>query len=241
MPETIVLIVDDLMFLPRLKNGLQNLGYRVLEATDESRLTTALFQSPVLVIIDLFSQGFNWPALIKIVKKSKAGPVPIVAFGPHVDLQLRDQALKAGCNVVVGRGAVSSNLGHLVEKHKWKLNRSRCAETAPDHLIEGISLFNAGEYYECHEAIEEAWVAEKEPVRIMYQGILQIAVACYHIENKNWRGSMKLLDRGLPKLERFAPDCMTIDLEQLIRDAEGLRTELLRLGVDWHWHSNGRF
>jgi hypothetical protein len=44
---------------------------------------------------------------------------------------------------------------------------------------------------------------------------------------------MKLLERGLPKTQRFAPACMGIDLARLIANAEAIREELLRLGPDW--------
>jgi hypothetical protein len=238
MSETIVLIVDDLMFLPKLENGLTHLGYRPVAATNESDLTRALFQSPVLVIVDLFSKGFDWVALIELIKKSKAGPVPVLGFGPHVDLSLREKALVAGCDAVVGRGAIAGQLPHLVEKHKWVLKKDRCQDDPPDLLRQGIDLFNVGEYFECHEVIEEAWMAEQAPVRIMYQGILQIGVACYHIQNKNWRGAMKLLERGLPKVRRFAPVCMGIDLQQLMADSQAIRQELLRLGQDWDGEFN---
>jgi hypothetical protein len=233
MPESIILIVDDLMFLPRLEQGARHLGYTPLPATDEAQLTRALFQSPVLVIVDLFSRSFDWAALVALVKASKAGPTPVLGFGPHVDLDLRERALAAGCDAVVGRGAVAGNLSHLVEKHKWRLDAAPCAESPPAKLREGIDLFNRGDYFECHEEIELAWNEETRPVRIMYQGILQIGVACYHIQNRNWRGAVKMLQRGVPKLERFAPACMGIDLAQLLADSEALRAELQRLGPEW--------
>lgn len=233
MSESIILIVDDLMFLPRLEGGLRQLGYRPVAATDESALTRALFKSPVLVIVDLFSQNFDWAALVGLIKKSKAGPVPVLGFGPHVDLSLREKALEAGCDAVVGRSAIATQLPHLIDKHKWVLSKNRCRDEPPELLKQGIELFNAGEYFECHEVIEEAWLAEVEPVRIMYQGILQIGVACYHVKNKNWRGAMKLLERGLPKTRRFAPTCMGLNLERLLADAEAIRQELLRLGPEW--------
>lgn len=238
MSENVVLIVDDLLFLPKLENTLRGLGYNPITATDDTRLTRALFKSPVLVIIDLFSQRFDWVNLIGLIKKSKAGPVPILGFGPHVDLSLREQALTAGCDVFVGRGAVATNLPHLVEKHKWRIDQSRCRAKPPARLIEGIALLNRGDYYECHEVIEDAWNEEVTPVRVMFQGILQIGVACHHIENKNWRGAMKLLDRGVPKIQRFAPTCMGIDLAKLLTDAEALRRELLRLGPEWQGEFN---
>lgn len=235
MQETIVLIVDDLMFLPRLENGLRQLGYHPLVATNETDLSRALFTAPVMVIVDLFSQSFNWERLVRFVKGpgKKAVHVPTLGFGPHVDLELRERALAAGCTAVVGRGAIASQLPHLVEKHKWVIDTNRCRDTPPPLLLEGIKLFNQGDYFECHEIIENAWNEEKDPVRVMYQGILQIGVACYHVEKKNWRGAMKVLERGIPKAGRFAPSCMGIDIAHLLADAEAIRQELLRLGPNW--------
>lgn len=235
MSETIILIVDDLLFLPRLETGLRHLGYTPLTATNETELSRALFTAPVLVIIDLFSQSFNWERLTRFVKGpgKKAVHVPVLGFGPHVDLALREQALVAGCNAVVGRGAIASQLSHLVEKHKWVIDIHRCRETPPPLLQEGIRLFNQGDYFECHEIIEDAWNEEADSVRVMYQGILQIGVACHHIKNKNWRGAMKVLERGVPKIGRFAPSCMGINIAQLLSDAAAIRQELLRLGPDW--------
>lgn len=238
MTESIVLIVDDLMFLPRLEHQLQQLGYRPLAATNESTLTQALFQSPVLVIVDLFSQTFDWVGLLALIKKSKAGPVSVLGFGPHVDLELREKALATGCHAVVGRGAIAAQLPHLVEKHKWKLDRRPCQQAPPARLRQGIDLFNRRHYFECHEVIELAWDEEAGPVRIMYQGILQIGVACYHVQNKNWRGAMKVLSRGMAKLQRFAPTCMGINLERLLADSEAIRRELRRLGPGWQGEFN---
>ena len=236
MAETIVLIVDDLMFLPKLESNLTTLGYQPIIATNDAELSRALFSAPVLAIVDLFSQGFNWEALVRFIKGpgKKAPHVPVLGFGPHVDLQLREQALAAGCTAVVGRTAIATQLPHLVKKHKWVIDRNRCQETPPPLLIEGLHLFNQGQYFKCHEVIEDAWKQENEPVRIMYQGILQIGVACYHIERKNWRGAVKVLERGVPKIGRFSPSCMGIDIAKLLDDAESIRQELIRLGPDWH-------
>lgn len=236
MTETVVLIVDDLMFLPKLEGNLKVLGYRPLAATNDTDLSRALFTAPVLVIVDLFSPGFNWESLVRLIKGpgKKAAHVPVLGFGPHVDLELRERALAAGCTAVVGRSAIVSQLPHLVEKHKWAVNQGRCQDAPPPLLLEGIALFNRGQFYDCHEVIEEAWVEEQAPVRIMYQGILQIGVACYHIQNKNWRGAIKVLERGVPKLGRFSPACMGIDIAKLLADAEIIHQELIRLGPEWH-------
>lgn len=223
------------MFAPKLEGALNRLGYQPLFATNETDLTDALRRAPVLVIIDLFSRSFNWEVLLRLMKGEgkKSQHVPVLGFGPHVDVTLREKALLTGCDAVVGRGAIVNQLPQLIEKYKWITDRSRCQETPPTRLREGIELFNQGQYFECHEVIEDAWNNEPEPIRIMYQGVLQIGVACYHIQNKNWRGAMKVLQRGTPKIRRFAPMCMGINLDRLLVDVDKMRQELVRLGPEW--------
>ena len=234
--DAIILIVDDLMFLPKLEDTLRRLNYRPLVVTNEMALNRAIGAAPVLTIVDLFSQSFDWETLIGFIKGQgkKGDHIPILGFGPHVDLTLRKRALAVGCDAVVGRGAMATQLPHLINKHKWVVgDEARCLDSPPALLLEGVTLFNQGEYFECHEVIEAAWNAESSPVRVMYQGILQIGVACYHIQNRNWRGAMKLLERGLPKTQRFAPNCMGLDLARLVADAVAIRAELIRLGAEW--------
>jgi CheY-like chemotaxis protein len=233
--ETIVLIVDDLMFLPRLEDNLRRIGYQPTAVTNETELSRALFNAPVLIIVDLFSRNFDWEAMVRFVKGpgKKAVHVPVLGFGPHVDLALRARALAAGCSAVVGRSAIASQLPHLVDKHRWVIDNSRCQDVPPPLVLEGLKLFNQGRYYQCHEVLEDAWNEEKESIRVMYQAILQIGVACYHVKNKNWRGAMKVLERGVTKAGRFAPSCMGINIARLLADADAIYQELIRLGPEW--------
>ena len=46
----------------------------------------------------------------------------------------------------------------------------------PPLLVEGVRLFNAGRWFEAHEVLEDAWRAEPEDVRRLYQGLLQVGV-----------------------------------------------------------------
>ena len=69
---------------------------------------------------------------------------------------------------------------------------------APLHpqAAEGLRLFNAGEYFEAHEALEDAWNAEPGKVRELYRGILQIAVVYLHITRGNYNGAVKVYGRS---------------------------------------------
>jgi len=106
--------------------------------------------------------------------------------------------------------------------------------TAPLHpqAAEGLRLFNAGEYFEAHEALEEAWNEEKGKVRVLYQGILQIAVVYLHITRGNYNGAIKVYRRGQPKLNDWANICRGIYVDELRKNAETVMKEVQRLGAD---------
>src|SRR5436190_6354700 len=97
---------------------------------------------------------------------------------------------------------------------------------------EGFRLFNAGEYFEAHEALEAAWNAEKGPVRELYRGILQIAVTYLHITRGNYNGAVKVYGRSQKWLKDWPDVCRGIQVEELRRDAERVIKEVLRLGAE---------
>jgi predicted metal-dependent hydrolase len=102
----------------------------------------------------------------------------------------------------------------------------------PPALLRGIEEFNRHEFFECHETIEAAWMAEPRPIRLLYQGILQVGVALYHVQKNNWRGAMKVLARAMPKLAHFEPVCMGVDVAQLLSDARCVQEHLIELGEE---------
>ena len=80
---------------------------------------------------------------------------------------------------------------------------------APLHpqAVEGFLLFNAGKYFEAHEALENVWKAEKGRIRDLYQGILQIAVVYLHITRGNYNGAVKVHERSRKWLEGLPAVC----------------------------------
>jgi hypothetical protein len=105
-----------------------------------------------------------------------------------------------------------------------------CRGPLPEKVLEGIRLFNARAFFEQHEALEEAWLAEPGPVRDLYRGILQIGVGFYHLERQNFRGARNLLTYGMDRLAPFEPACRSVDVRGLRAAALRCRDELERLG-----------
>lgn len=102
----------------------------------------------------------------------------------------------------------------------------------PGSVLEGIERFNRGEFYACHERLAEAWLQEPRRVRFLYQGVLQVGIGFYHLENGNWRGATRLLRTGIRYLEGFEPETLGIDVAGLVRGCERCLEDLEELGPE---------
>ena len=105
---------------------------------------------------------------------------------------------------------------------------------APLHpqAAEGLRLFNAGQYFEAHEALEDAWNEDQSKVRDLYRGILQIAVVYLHITRRNYNGAVKVYARSQRWVRDWPDVCRGIHVEELRRNAEAAINEVRRLGLE---------
>ncbi|HZC07365.1 MAG TPA: DUF309 domain-containing protein [Ktedonobacterales bacterium] len=110
--------------------------------------------------------------------------------------------------------------------------RARCHESPPEELLRGIAQFNQREYFEAHETLENLWNAEPDPIRVLYKGILQVGVGCYHLLGGNYRGATLKLQTGADYLSAFAPRCMGVEVAPLIADALRLRAAIIAAGPE---------
>jgi predicted metal-dependent hydrolase len=96
--------------------------------------------------------------------------------------------------------------------------------------LRGLQLFAAGEYFEAHEALEEAWREERGEVRGLYQGILQAAVFYLHLQRNNYPGARKMHQRCQTLLEGYPPLCRGVHVADLRRSLDTMLEEATRLG-----------
>jgi predicted metal-dependent hydrolase len=109
-------------------------------------------------------------------------------------------------------------------------DREREPEPIPELVSKGIEEFNRGEFFECHEYLEDAWREESRQVRFLYQGILQVGVGFYHLKNGNWRGATGLLRNGIERLRDFEPETLSIDVSRLVDESQSCLEHLETLG-----------
>ena len=88
-----------------------------------------------------------------------------------------------------------------------------------EQLSRGIRLFNDGEFFHCHEVLEEAWKLERGPRRLFLQGLIHIAVGFYHSQQGNAAGAVRQLRKGIGKLAAYLPSYEGVDTAELRRDA----------------------
>lgn len=83
-------------------------------------------------------------------------------------------------------------------------------------IREGIDHFNAGRYFDAHEAWEEIWRSTTPEPKDLWRGLIQIAVGLYHhLERGNPSAARRVLTRGLRRLEPFPQGTETLDLDAL--------------------------
>jgi len=77
----------------------------------------------------------------------------------------------------------------------------------------GRALFNAGRYYEAHEAWEAAWLTEAGEVRLLLQGLIQVAAGYLKaLDHRRPAGAARLLGAGLEKLSVLPQESLGLAL-----------------------------
>jgi len=114
-----------------------------------------------------------------------------------------------------------------------------CHGPLPPHAKEGLHFFNAGKYFECHEALELAWLAETGPIRDLYRGILQAAVVYLHMRHGNYIGATRVYERCIKLLNNWPETCRGVNVGKLRADLSHAAEAWKRLGptkvneIDW--------
>jgi predicted metal-dependent hydrolase len=86
----------------------------------------------------------------------------------------------------------------------------------------GVELFNAGRYWEAHEAWEEAWTPDRHgPDRGFYKGLIQVAAGCLHYGRRNRRGTVNKWRSGADYLRPYLPCHHGVELARLVERIDG--------------------
>ena len=112
----IVALVDELIAASRVETAARACGWRVefARGPDEFRHLVQA-QRPALVLVGLSATRQPWESLVAGLKQDPAlSGVPVLAFGSHMDLDLRERALRAGCDRFVANSQVATSFPALL-------------------------------------------------------------------------------------------------------------------------------
>jgi uncharacterized protein len=259
--ETIVAFVADLNFGIRIESVAERLGYRVVILESAAELgppddrdygrqyaepligrNAALVDKltgwrPCLIIIDLSNPGIPWEEWLNLLTSIPATRrIPVLCYGSHVDTETLAAAKKAGARKVVPRSKFVKELPDLIETLARRIDRDelkeRCEEELSPEARRGIEEFNRGEYFEAHESLEAAWMADESNARELYRAVLQVAVAYYQILRGNYKGAIKMFLRNRQWIDPLPDNCRGIDVAQLREDSRQVHATLIELGPD---------
>jgi len=88
----------------------------------------------------------------------------------------------------------------------------------PAQYLEGLRLFNAEDFFEAHDVLEELWSECQDGHKKFYQGLIQAAVALFHFGNGNLGGAKKVYLSSCKYLEPFRPECEGLDVARFLED-----------------------
>jgi CheY-like chemotaxis protein len=115
----ILVVVDDLFFLAKIQTTLKHLGLTAQVVTQRPTLRDALTAGvpPALVVVDLTLRTDDAVAIIEDIRAVvDAASSPILAFGSHVAVATRQQALQAGADQVVAKSTFAQHLPELIQQ-----------------------------------------------------------------------------------------------------------------------------
>jgi len=81
----------------------------------------------------------------------------------------------------------------------------------PAQYLRGIELFNAGRFFESHEAFEEIWLASEGAERELLQALIQSAAALHHLQRGNLKGASSVFRRARRKLATLPRNILLLD------------------------------
>ena len=118
MSRVVLGLVDDLFFTAKIAATASICAVSVsFVKNQEDLLKTARELKPSLILIDLSKDSLSPVNAIRTLKgNSEVQAIPVIGFYSHVQTELKEKAIQAGCNTVMPRSFFSQNLASILSE-----------------------------------------------------------------------------------------------------------------------------
>lgn len=116
-PRRVLAAVSDLFFASKISAAARQAGLPVDFFHEEDTLRKEAEKAPSIVLVDLNNSKLDPIALIAALKANfSTQQAQIIAFLSHVQHELKREAEKAGCDLVLPRSVFSQNLYDILRQ-----------------------------------------------------------------------------------------------------------------------------
>ena len=113
---TVVAFVDDLFFQAKLLETARQVGVELHAVSTTEALADELREQPALVLVDLNARTDAVSAIDRL--RAIGNAAPVVGFFSHVQTELAERALAAGCREVLPRSKFTRDLAAILTAAK---------------------------------------------------------------------------------------------------------------------------
>jgi CheY-like chemotaxis protein len=114
--QPILILIPDLFFGVKVADIARAIGFEPREVGSAALLADAARNGAAAIVIDAQTPG-DWQSVVRALKADpQTAAIPVLAFGPHVDVATSRSAVAAGVDRLVTRGKLARELPELLRQ-----------------------------------------------------------------------------------------------------------------------------
>ena len=117
-PKRVLAVVSDLFFSVKLTEAAKRCGLELEFVKDPTEVLEKAKDKPTLIVFDL---NFDAAEPLQLIGKLKGHAatkgISLLGYLSHVQVELKQSAQEAGCDMVLARSAFSQNLTQIFKRH----------------------------------------------------------------------------------------------------------------------------
>lgn len=115
--KALLAVQEDLFFTVKIADGAKRAGLTAIFVKTEAAAMECLAARPLIVVVDLNLKAVDPVQLIRRMKSGEFSGIPVIGYVSHVQVELKQKALEAGCDAVFARSVFSSALAGILGRY----------------------------------------------------------------------------------------------------------------------------